>query len=1209
MRRTYAVSLRCNPTWIGAALLIAGMWVSATSAVAKTCHVSPGGESIAPYTNWNTAARSVQAALAVASSGDTVLVTNGTYDLPATLSIVSGVRLASVNGSTWTELRGNNSKRCLYVEHPDAVVDGFRITRGRTAEDGGGVYLAGGAQLIHCFVSNCTARSGGGVYVVSGGRVSDCTIQNNTAQDRGGGVNCLDGGSVLNSRLLNNSAVYGGGAHCDTNAWIGDCVVQGNSAYYGGGIRLRRSGRAERCTVQNNAAARRDSGQYGAEGGGVQIVQDGSMVNCLVSGNTSQDFGGGVLCRERGLILNCTISGNQGGVSGGGFYGFQSATVRNTILFFNLAPDGANHSGSGSNIYYSAVCAFPAPAGTNNISLDPMFRNIAAGDYRLRGDSSCIDRGMAEGAPVLDLQNLPRPLDGDGVGGRRIDLGAFEYASSTVDEDRDGLPDGWEVDFGLNPISKADALTDPDGDFLPNNMEFLVGTAPNDGDTDRDGMWDGWEWLYSTGNPAHKDPVSLDPRDGGAGNLAQAPTGDLDQDGVANLDEFRTWYAGYTNLMHEWYTNAYGAAGFDTWYSIYVQTLVGERRNLFRSLQPGAGNTTNRMGLVPTNPDTDSDGMTDGWELANRLRPENAADALEDPDHDRLANVQEFRLGTDPRNPDSDRDGNSDGWEARNCWPPDSAQNIPAAADSDRDGLADAQELTRFGTNPRNALDPLQVNGTAQYQGGADGSRDRPFRTIQEALDAAPAGSVIVVRNGQYSLAGNHSISTRGKALRLLAESSAVVIDTQAWGPAFVFNHGEKTNTVIQGFSIRTWADAGDFSGVICAAASPTIVDCLIRDCGAYGIQCATGAAPVVVQTRIFDCAGGILCEDSSPRIDRCQIATNQVAGLDGGGICLKGRSAPQILNSLIAKNRAGRDGGGLYVDVDAAPLVLNCTIADNHSVRNGGGIASRGTFEIRNSILWGNTKGGQGDGIYRYTGTGAVRAWNSDVQGNWPGVGMLNTNPLFAAVGDYRLRSGSPCIDKGIVENGDGSALALSDWQVAVPRVLHGDGNTNTAAACDMGAYEFVDAAVDTDADGMPDQWEIDHGLNAARADAEWDEDADGLSNLQEYQRGAADPFNPDTDRDGARDYAEWIAGTDPRSAADALAVELVAAVSNQWKMTWNSVSGRLYSVQVAPDPQAGWRGVASLTNLAGTNGMAAVTTTNLLPRGFYRLSVRLSP
>ncbi len=48
------------------------------------------------------------------------------------------------------------------------------------------------------------------------------------------------------------------------------------------------------------------------------------------------------------------------------------------------------------------------------------------------------------------------------------------------DTDNDGMRDGWEVQYRLNPLSSKDALDDPDGDGYPNIAEHNAGTDPTD---------------------------------------------------------------------------------------------------------------------------------------------------------------------------------------------------------------------------------------------------------------------------------------------------------------------------------------------------------------------------------------------------------------------------------------------------------------------------------------------------------------------------------------------------------------------------------------------------------------------------------------------------------------------------------------------------------------------------------------------------------
>jgi hypothetical protein len=75
------------------------------------------------------------------------------------------------------------------------------------------------------------------------------------------------------------------------------------------------------------------------------------------------------------------------------------------------------------------------------------------------------------------------------------------------------------------------------------------------------------------------------------------------------------------------------------------------------------------------------------------------------------------------------------------------------------------------------------------------------------------------------------------------------------------------------------------------------------------------------------------------------------------------------------------------------------------------------------------------------------------------------------------------------------------------------------------------IGIGLDTDADGIPDWWEMEHFGGATNALPSADSDSDGLDNLSEYQAGT-DPDNSDTDDDGLGDGEEVdVFNTNPAS------------------------------------------------------------------------------
>ena len=133
---------------------------------------------------------------------------------------------------------------------------------------------------------------------------------------------------------------------------------------------------------------------------------------------------------------------------------------------------------------------------------------------------------------------------------------------------------------------------------------------------------------------------------------------------------------------------------------------------------------------------------------------------------------------------------------------------------------------------------------------------------------------------------------------------------------------------------------------------------------------------------------------------------------------------------------------------------------------------------------------------------------------------------------------------------------------------------------------YTATPAPVDTDGDGIPDAWEILHGLNPLNAaDAALDADGDGQSNL-----------------------AEYLAGTDPRAANGAFRIEQISAPSNTLTLTFTARADRTYTVQYSDTLATnGW---LKLTDIpASAERAVSVSATMNTPRRFYRIVTPPTP
>ena len=553
---------------------VPGVWIAAvfglaTAVFATDRYVSASGTDTAPYTNWHTAAHSIQSAVDASSGGDVVWVTNGTYALTSEILVDKAVTVRSINpASRPVTINGGAANRCFYLSHSGALVAGFVITNGYSDEFGGGIEIDNGGTVSNCLITGNrvavdlpTSYGGGGVDCYLNAQLLNCDIVGNTAEGTnfptGGGVLCQGGGVVVRQCTIDRNRVIsaatnglGGGLQCVDAAAVERCFIRGNTVQgIGGGVAcdgLNGGVSISDCTIATNSATLMGGGfviQTGevsvvqrcvvqanttdGVGGGGYVRVNGIVLDSLVAGNHAGDTtvtnAGGLFLRRGGGATNCTVAGNTSAGGSGGVYLDDSDGTQPRVtacIVYSNAPENYKWTQQiGHFIEYS--CLSPESSlfnGSGNITNAPLWR--AAGDYHLRPDSPCID--LAPTGNSSDIEGLVRPMDGNFDGLSWYDAGCYEF-STNQDTDANGLPDGWEYRY-FGVFTGTLANVDTDGDTVTNLVEYQQGSHPRD-DTSgtpyvgESGLPSGWLLKYE---------LSVSTPD---------PDGDADGDGVSNIGE------------------------------------------------------------------------------------------------------------------------------------------------------------------------------------------------------------------------------------------------------------------------------------------------------------------------------------------------------------------------------------------------------------------------------------------------------------------------------------------------------------------------------------------------------------------------------------------------------------------------------------------------------------------------------------------------
>jgi hypothetical protein len=192
--------------------------------------------------------------------------------------------------------------------------------------------------------------------------------------------------------------------------------------------------------------------------------------------------------------------------------GCEDNAIRGNAIFSNggLSTSGLGIDRSDDGVTAVSALTFPVLVSAAGQHMTTISGNISGNANRaylidFYGNSSAEPSGFGEGKQWIGATVINTTESGGAsfnvVFTNAVPIGEFLSAtltdpsgstsefSATIpvpaanDTDGDGIPDDYEIAFGLNPSSNADRDLDLDGDGASNHSEFAAGTRANDADS------------------------------------------------------------------------------------------------------------------------------------------------------------------------------------------------------------------------------------------------------------------------------------------------------------------------------------------------------------------------------------------------------------------------------------------------------------------------------------------------------------------------------------------------------------------------------------------------------------------------------------------------------------------------------------------------------------------------------------------------------
>ncbi|MCK4654679.1 MAG: right-handed parallel beta-helix repeat-containing protein [Candidatus Cloacimonetes bacterium] len=299
---------------------------------------------------------------------------------------------------------------------------------------------------------------------------------------------------------------------------------------------------------------------------------------------------------------------------------------------------------------------------------------------------------------------------------------------------------------------------------------------------------------------------------------------------------------------------------------------------------------------------------------------------------------------------------------------------------------------------------------------------DQP--TIQAGIDVATDTDTVLVADGTYF----ENIDFIGKAITVASNflinadtlhiTNTIINGSQPINPdhgsVVTFISNEDTTSVLTGFTITE--GTGNFypgygycgGGIMCDNSSPKIVSNIITNNSADyagGVDCSYNS-PILLNnvisynTATVNIGGLCLYESSNAHVEGNIISNNSAQG-HVGGVSIE-ESSPTLINNIIENNTSNINSGGVMI-LNSSPSLVSNIIRDNSALTGQGGgvsILYDSNPVLLNNIICDNTAGTYGGGIRISGNSNAILSYTS-IYGNTAsadggGIYCVNSNPVI---------------------------------------------------------------------------------------------------------------------------------------------------------------------------------------------------------------------